>query len=164
MVKYLKFNICADFRDIKELNSSQARISVETAREVASDKTLKTKNDKDRKLREKKQNNTKKFMDERKVAKMRQDKERERLRKKHEKQLDELNKTFHNVSLVKKIGTFLRSIIENLINFNLPQLFINNFNLFFFTFLINLDDGNVPKWRGGIQLGEQAGMLCLTWI
>lgn len=98
MVKYLKFNLCADFRDIKELNSSQARISVETAREVASDKTLKTKNDKDRKLREKKQNNTKKFMDERKVAKMRQDKERERLRKKHEKQLDELNKTFHNVS------------------------------------------------------------------
>jgi len=49
-------------------------------------------------LREKKQNNTKKFMDERKVAKMRQDKERERLRKKHEKQLDELNKTFHNVN------------------------------------------------------------------
>jgi len=37
-------------------------------------------------------------MDERKVAKMRQDKERERLRKKHEKQLDELNKTFHNVN------------------------------------------------------------------
>jgi phosphatidylinositol phospholipase C, beta len=71
---------------------------VETAREVANDKTLKTKNDKDRKLREKKQNNTKKFMDERKVAKMRQDKERERLRKKHEKQLDELNKTFHNVN------------------------------------------------------------------
>jgi phosphatidylinositol phospholipase C, beta len=90
-------------RDIKELNSSQARISVETAREVANDKTLKTKNDKDRKLREKKQNNTKKFMDERKVAKMRQDKERERLRKKHEKQLDELNKTFHNVRTKYKI-------------------------------------------------------------
>jgi phosphatidylinositol phospholipase C, beta len=87
-------------RDIKELNSSQARISVETAREVASDKTLKTKNDKDRKLREKKQNNTKKFMDERKVAKIKQDKERERLRKKHEKQLDELTKTFNNVRVL----------------------------------------------------------------
>jgi len=90
-------------RDIKELNSSQAKISVETAREVASDKTLKTKNDKDRKLREKKQNNTKKFMDERKVAKIKQDKERERLRKKHEKQLDELNKTFHNVCITTSL-------------------------------------------------------------
>lgn len=37
-------------------------------KEVMNDKTLKTKGDKDRRLREKKQNNTKKFMDERKHA------------------------------------------------------------------------------------------------
>lgn len=37
-------------------------------KEVMNDKTLKTKGDKDRRLREKKQNNTKKFMDERKYA------------------------------------------------------------------------------------------------
>lgn len=49
------------------MNTRQAKISVETSKEVANDKTLKTKQEKDRRLREKKQNNTKKFMDERKV-------------------------------------------------------------------------------------------------
>jgi phosphatidylinositol phospholipase C beta len=34
---------------------------------VANDKTLKTKGEKDRRLREKKQNNIKRFMDEKKV-------------------------------------------------------------------------------------------------
>jgi phosphatidylinositol phospholipase C beta len=54
-------------RDVKELNGKQAKISVETSKEVANDKTLKTKGEKDRRLREKKQNNIKRFMDEKKV-------------------------------------------------------------------------------------------------
>lgn len=54
-------------REVKELNSKQAKISVETSKEVANDKTLKTKGEKDRRLREKKQNNLKRFMDEKKV-------------------------------------------------------------------------------------------------
>lgn len=54
-------------REIKMLNSLQAKISVETSKEVANDKTLKTKGEKDRRLREKKQNNIKRFMDEKKV-------------------------------------------------------------------------------------------------
>lgn len=56
------------YRDLKEMNTRQAKISVEVMKEVMNDKTLKTKGDKDRRLREKKQNNTKKFMDERKHA------------------------------------------------------------------------------------------------
>lgn len=63
LVKYLNV-----FRDLKEMNTRQAKISVEVMKEVMNDKTLKTKGDKDRRLREKKQNNTKKFMDERKHA------------------------------------------------------------------------------------------------
>lgn len=55
-------------RDVKELNSTQAKISVETSKEVANDKALKTKGEKDRRLREKKQNNIKRFMDEKKVC------------------------------------------------------------------------------------------------
>jgi phosphatidylinositol phospholipase C beta len=55
-------------REVKELNSKQAKISVETSKEVANDKTLKTKGEKDRRLREKKQNNIKRFMDEKKVG------------------------------------------------------------------------------------------------
>lgn len=54
-------------RETKNLNSHQAKVSVETAKEVANDKTLKTKGEKDRRLREKKQNNIKRFMDEKKV-------------------------------------------------------------------------------------------------
>lgn len=54
-------------REVKELNTKQAKISVETSKEVANDKTLKTKGEKDRRLREKKQNNIKRFMDEKKV-------------------------------------------------------------------------------------------------
>lgn len=54
-------------REVKELNGKQAKISVETSKEVANDKTLKTKGEKDRRLREKKQNNIKRFMDEKKV-------------------------------------------------------------------------------------------------
>lgn len=52
------------------MNARQAKISVETSKEVANDKTLKTKGEKDRRLKEKKQNITKKFMDERKVCRI----------------------------------------------------------------------------------------------
>lgn len=54
-------------RDTKTLNAQQVKISVDTTKEVANDKTLKTKGEKDRRLREKKQNNIKRFMDEKKV-------------------------------------------------------------------------------------------------
>ncbi|KAJ1528678.1 hypothetical protein ONE63_007072 [Megalurothrips usitatus] len=86
-------------RDLKEMNTRQAKISVETMKEVANDKTLKTKGDKDRRLREKKQNNTKKFMEERKMAQMKQGKDKEKLKKKHEKETEELSKDVQ--SLVK---------------------------------------------------------------
>lgn len=55
-------------KDIKDMNAKQAKVSVETAKEVQNDKTLKTKNAKDKRLREKKANNLKKFMDEKKVS------------------------------------------------------------------------------------------------
>lgn len=55
-------------RETKALNAQQVKQSVDTAKEVANDKTLRTKGEKDRRLREKKQNNIKKFMDEKKVS------------------------------------------------------------------------------------------------
>lgn len=64
---YIKFYVIF-FSEMKEMNTRQAKISVETMKEVQNDKALKTKGEKDRRLREKKQNNTKKFMDERKFA------------------------------------------------------------------------------------------------
>ncbi|XP_034238363.1 1-phosphatidylinositol 4,5-bisphosphate phosphodiesterase isoform X2 [Thrips palmi] len=84
-------------RDLKEMNTRQAKISVETMKEVANDKTLKTKGDKDRRLREKKQNNTKKFMEERKMAQMKQGKDKEKLKKKHEKETEALTTDVQNL-------------------------------------------------------------------
>lgn len=85
-------------REMKEMNSRQAKISVETMREVANDKTLRTKGDKDRRLKEKKQNNTKKFTDERRFAQKKNDREIEKLKLKHEKEMENLVKDVQNVS------------------------------------------------------------------
>ncbi|XP_076235986.1 1-phosphatidylinositol 4,5-bisphosphate phosphodiesterase isoform X2 [Calliopsis andreniformis] len=72
-------------KEIKDMNANQAKISVETAKEVMNDKALKTKGDKDRRLREKKEQNTKKFMQERKNVQHKQNRDKEKLKVAHEK-------------------------------------------------------------------------------
>ncbi|XP_073945904.1 1-phosphatidylinositol 4,5-bisphosphate phosphodiesterase-like isoform X2 [Choristoneura fumiferana] len=84
-------------RELKDMNGRQAKISMETSKEVANDKTLKTKQEKDRRLREKKQNNTKKFMDERKTQTIKQNREKEKLKATHDKQMEELSKDIDNL-------------------------------------------------------------------
>ncbi|XP_035728404.1 1-phosphatidylinositol 4,5-bisphosphate phosphodiesterase-like isoform X1 [Vespa mandarinia] len=84
-------------REIKEMNTRQAKLSVESMREVMNDKTLKTRGIKEGRLREKQQNNTKKFMEERKIAQMIQNREKEKLKVIHEKQLEELQKDMNAV-------------------------------------------------------------------
>ncbi|XP_017892907.1 1-phosphatidylinositol 4,5-bisphosphate phosphodiesterase-like [Ceratina calcarata] len=79
-------------KDMKDMNANQVKISVETAKEVMNDKALKSKGDKDRRLREKKEQNTKKFMQERKTVQIKQAKEKEKLQKSHEKQAANLEK------------------------------------------------------------------------
>ncbi|XP_051174299.1 1-phosphatidylinositol 4,5-bisphosphate phosphodiesterase-like [Leptopilina boulardi] len=79
-------------KDIKDMNTAQVKASVETAKEVMNDKALKTKGEKDRRLREKKQANTKKFLDERKNVTIKQGREKEKLKVTHEKQVVELDK------------------------------------------------------------------------
>ncbi|XP_053608554.1 1-phosphatidylinositol 4,5-bisphosphate phosphodiesterase isoform X2 [Plodia interpunctella] len=79
-------------RELKDMTARQTKISIETSKEVANDKTLKTKQEKDRRLREKKQNNTKKFMDERKTQTIKQNREKEKLKATHDKQMEELSK------------------------------------------------------------------------
>lgn len=81
------------------MNTNQAKASVEMAKEVMNDKTLKTKGDKDRRLREKKQQNTKKFVEERKNIEIKQGREKEKLKTTHEKQVEDLDKDINTVSL-----------------------------------------------------------------
>ncbi|XP_003490030.1 1-phosphatidylinositol 4,5-bisphosphate phosphodiesterase [Bombus impatiens] len=78
-------------KDIKDMNANQVKVSVETAKEVMNDKALKTKGDKDRRLREKKEQNTKKFMQERKTVQIKQGREKEKLKASHEKQVADLD-------------------------------------------------------------------------
>ncbi|XP_072764077.1 1-phosphatidylinositol 4,5-bisphosphate phosphodiesterase-like isoform X2 [Anoplolepis gracilipes] len=84
-------------REMKDMTARQARLSVESAREVMNDKTLKTRGIKEGRLREKQQNNTKKFMEERKIAQMIQNREKEKLKVIHEKQLEELQKDMNAI-------------------------------------------------------------------
>ena len=79
-------------RDNKEMKSNQAKASVETLRDVQNDKTLKTKAEKERIIREKNANNTKRFIDERKTQAMKQANRREKLRKDHGNQVESLQK------------------------------------------------------------------------
>lgn len=58
---------------------------------VANDKNLKTKKDKERRLKEKQQNNNKRFVEEHKTAQMKQGREREKLQLTHTKQLEMLS-------------------------------------------------------------------------
>ncbi|XP_023245459.1 1-phosphatidylinositol 4,5-bisphosphate phosphodiesterase-like isoform X2 [Copidosoma floridanum] len=84
-------------KEIKEMNARQARLSVESMREVMNDKTLKSKGIKEGRLREKQQNNTKKFMEERKMAQIVQNREKEKLKTIHEKQLEEVQKEMNGI-------------------------------------------------------------------
>lgn len=74
-------------------------------KEVVSDKTLRN-NERDRKLREKKCLNTKKFIDERRSAAIIHTKEMDRLKKMHTNQLIELEK-YSNNSIGKLNGSEL---------------------------------------------------------
>ncbi|XP_011874152.1 PREDICTED: 1-phosphatidylinositol 4,5-bisphosphate phosphodiesterase-like isoform X1 [Vollenhovia emeryi] len=84
-------------REMKEMTGRQARLSVESAKEVMNDKTLKTRGIKEGRLREKQQNNTKKFMEERRIGQMIQNREKEKLKVIHEKQLEELQKDMNAI-------------------------------------------------------------------
>ena len=81
------------------MNANQVKMSVETAKEVMNDKALKTKGDKDRRLREKKEQNTKKFMQERKTVQIKQGREKEKLKVTHEKQVANLDGDIQAVTI-----------------------------------------------------------------
>ena len=84
------------------MRAAQARCSVETAKDVQNDKSLKSKAEKERVLREKHSNNTKIFIDERRTAAMKQEKRRERLKKIHETQMNDLLVYVQSVSKLTK--------------------------------------------------------------
>ena len=82
--------------EIKDMQAEQVKASVETTKEVNSDPKLKTKGEKDRRLKEKQAANTKKFMDERKNVGIMHNKAKNKLKNAHTKQMEELSKWIKN--------------------------------------------------------------------
>ncbi|XP_077866794.1 LOW QUALITY PROTEIN: 1-phosphatidylinositol 4,5-bisphosphate phosphodiesterase beta-4-like [Saccoglossus kowalevskii] len=76
----------------KEMRSNQTKTSMESIKQVNSDKSIKNKAEKDRRIRELQSNNTKKFMEERKRLAMKQDREKEQLKKQQDEDMERLRK------------------------------------------------------------------------
>ena len=87
------FRFC---RERKDLELSQVRQNIEDSKRLSSEKSIRNKSDLDRRVRELKSNNTKKFVEERKRQIMKQEREKENLVKSHETQkttlLEEIDK------------------------------------------------------------------------
>lgn len=78
----------------KELCSSQAKHSLDTLKSIQSDKTFNKKSQKTRKIKEISESNAKKFIQERDIQSNEHDKEREKLKKIHKQQMEDLIKYF----------------------------------------------------------------------
>ncbi|CAK9302716.1 unnamed protein product [Gordionus sp. m RMFG-2023] len=79
-------------REIKNMKSSQARASMEAIKAVQSDKRIKNKAERERRVRELNSNNTKKFIDERKRIAMKHSKEMDSMKKVHQEEIEALEK------------------------------------------------------------------------
>ena len=73
-------------REKKELELTQVRQNIEDSKKLGSEKSIRNKSDLDRRVRELKSNNTKKFVEERKRQIMRHEREKDNLTKSHETQ------------------------------------------------------------------------------
>lgn len=80
------------------MKAGQAATAVQIGKDVAADKTLKTKAERDRRLKEKNENNTGKIIKERKALGIKQGKFKDKQIKLHETQLADLSKDIKNVS------------------------------------------------------------------
>ncbi len=74
------------FREKKDLELKQVRQNIEDSKRLGSEKNIRNKQELDRRVRELKSNNTKKFVEERKRQTVRQEREKENLIKSHELQ------------------------------------------------------------------------------
>jgi hypothetical protein len=73
-------------REKKDLELSQVRQNIEDSKRLGSEKNIRNKSELDRRVRELKSNNTKKFVEERKRQIMKHEREDDNLSKSHETQ------------------------------------------------------------------------------
>lgn len=70
-------------REIKEMKAQQTKASIESNRSVMNDRKLRNKAERDRRIRELNDYNTKRFIDQRKLQAQRHDKQTQELSKRH---------------------------------------------------------------------------------
>lgn len=91
------------YRENRELKAKQAKMSMEAAKTLQADKNIKNKAEKDRRIREQNENNTKKFIEERKRLAMAQSRQMEAMQKHHQGQLVKLNQDMLKVITSRKL-------------------------------------------------------------
>ncbi|KAK4469171.1 hypothetical protein MN116_006750, partial [Schistosoma mekongi] len=70
-------------REVKEMKAQQTKASIESSRSVMNDRKLRNKAERDRRIRELNDYNTKRFIDQRKLQAQRHDKQTQELNKRH---------------------------------------------------------------------------------
>ncbi|VDP81206.1 unnamed protein product [Schistosoma mattheei] len=70
-------------REVKEMKAQQTKASIESNRSVMNDRKLRNKAERDRRIRELNDYNTKRFIDQRKLQAQRHDKQTQELNKRH---------------------------------------------------------------------------------
>ncbi|PAA78138.1 hypothetical protein BOX15_Mlig001273g3 [Macrostomum lignano] len=89
-------------RENKDLKAQQAKHSMESSKAVQNDKTIRNKAERDRRVREVNENNTKRFIEERKRLLNRQGNHRENLKKEHDEQAARVGKSLdEEISLLE---------------------------------------------------------------
>jgi len=85
------------YRENKELRTKQAKLSMDAAKSLQADKNIKNKAERDRRIREQNENNTKKFIEERRRLAGTQSRLTEAMKKRHQDQLGKLNEDMSKV-------------------------------------------------------------------
>ncbi|XP_074642099.1 1-phosphatidylinositol 4,5-bisphosphate phosphodiesterase beta-4-like isoform X2 [Tubulanus polymorphus] len=86
-------------KEMKDLKAQQAKQSIEASKTVMNDKSIKNKAERDRRIRELNENNTKKFIEERKRHIKKHARQEEQLNKVHAEQTETLHKSIEQGTL-----------------------------------------------------------------
>ena len=136
-------------REKKELELTQVRQNIEDSKRLGSEKNIRNKSDLDRRVRELKSNNTKKFVEERKRQTMRHEREKENLVKSHEQQKTTL------LTEIEKVNSILP--LRSILSWNLFRCWnivsIIKMKLLWLDFLHHPSD---PFWEHLPRIGLQS--------
>ena len=106
--------------------------------------------EKDRRLKEKNAANTKKFMDERKNNMLKQNKKREKQKKTHEAELDNISKYIKEVRLIKNYFLNILSSLNNIFLFDEFEFYKRIIKVF----LLSTDNRVIQSRRSGDEAGR----------